>query len=210
VLSFLKEAEFAEEIGGAHFSPLTKEPPSLTELAAAAQRYEQKRSQDRARLQSMLRYSESHLCRTRLLLTYFGYGEEAKMACSQCDNCSRARKQRARKVGETAAARLAAHRAAEREADRQEDENDEELDDVARRKLLARAIARRRAKTPSRELKIKRNRGRPPREFDKGDVVRHKTWGEGEVVRIQGDTIGAFFPGIGEKLLKARFLEKVE
>jgi len=158
----------------------------------------------------MLRYSESQLCRTRLLLTYFGYGEQAEMACNHCDNCTRARQARARKVGETAAARLAAHHAADREVKRREEQDNEELDDAARRKLLARAIARRRARTPSRELKIKRNRGKPPRDFDKGDVVRHKTWGEGEVVRIQGDTIGAFFPGIGEKLLKAAFLKKVD
>ncbi len=73
VLSFLKEVWFAAEAPGARFAPLATEPPSLENLARAASRYEQKRAQDRARLASMLRYAQSHLCRTRLLVTYFGY-----------------------------------------------------------------------------------------------------------------------------------------
>jgi hypothetical protein len=35
------------------------------------------------------------------------------------------------------------------------------------------------------------------------------TWGEGEVVRVVGDSIYTFFPVHGEKLLKAHFLEKI-
>ena len=45
--------------------------------------------------------------------------------------------------------------------------------------------------------------------IEKGDLVRHATWGDGEVVRMIGDTACAFFPGHGEKLLKARFLAKL-
>jgi hypothetical protein len=44
--------------------------------------------------------------------------------------------------------------------------------------------------------------------FEKGDIVRHAKWGEGEVVRVVGDSIYTFFPVHGEKLLKAHFLEK--
>ena len=43
----------------------------------------------------------------------------------------------------------------------------------------------------------------------KGDSVRHATWGEGEVVRVVGDSIYTFFPVPGEKLLKTHFLEKI-
>lgn len=75
-------------------------------------------------------------------------------------------------------------------------------------KELARQRARRATTQP---LKVERRRRRPTGSpFDMGDVVRHQTWGEGEVVHIQGDTVGAFFPGFGEKLLKASFLEKIE
>jgi hypothetical protein len=30
--------------------------------------------------------------------------------------------------------------------------------------------------------------------LEKGDIVRHATWGEGEVVRVVGDSIYTFFP----------------
>ena len=80
VLSFLKEVGFAAEAPGARFAPLASEPPSIEELARAASRYEQKRAQDRARLAAMLRYSQSHLCRTRLLVTYFGYPTRRRAA----------------------------------------------------------------------------------------------------------------------------------
>jgi len=90
VLSFLKEVGFAAEAPGARFAPLATEPPSLEALARAATRYEQKRAQDRARLAAILRYSQSHLCRNRLLVTYFGYTDAP--ACGTCDNCVRAAK----------------------------------------------------------------------------------------------------------------------
>src|SRR5262249_26518579 len=111
VLSFLKEVGFAAEAPGARFAPLASEPPSIEDLARAATRYEQKRAQDRARLASMLRYSQSHLCRTRLLVTYFGYTDAP--AGGTCDNCQRAAKmapiQPAREI-ESVAQRLAAQR----------------------------------------------------------------------------------------------------
>jgi ATP-dependent DNA helicase RecQ len=212
VLSFLKDAGFADEIGGAHFAPRTQAPPQLEELAEAARRYEQKRAQDRARLSSMLRYSQSHLCRTRLLLTYFGYGEDTAMTCGNCDNCQRAAEESAARSGDSLAARRAATRAAEREV-ASHDSNGESETESDRRKRLAKALARRRARSVRPQaLKLERVRGRAAlaRAFGKGDVVRHAKWGEGEVVRIEGDTVGAFFPGFGEKLLKASFLEKIE
>ena len=77
---------------------------------------------------------------------------------------------------------------------------------------MAKELARQRASgSPAHALKVERPRRRPGGSpFGKGDVVRHQTWGEGEVVRILGDTVGAFFPGHGEKLLKASFLEKID
>ncbi|HWM85236.1 MAG TPA: helicase-related protein, partial [Kofleriaceae bacterium] len=192
VLSFLKETGFAQEVGGACFAPLSAEPPQVGELARAAHRYEQKRVQDRARLQAMLRYAQSHLCRTRLLLTYFGYAEDAAEVCGLCDNCQRAERDRAERAPLARPAQVTAWRPPSA---------------PPLVKELARARARR---SSAQSLKVERRRRRTSGPFDKGDVVRHQTWGEGEVVLIQGDTVGAFFPGFGEKLLKASFLEKIE
>ena len=82
---------------------------------------------------------------------------------------------------------------------------------TTRRTVVEESLARQRARAGrARALKIERAR-RPTNGvgLDKGDLVRHATWGDGEVVRIVGDSALAFFPGHGEKLLKASFLEKV-
>jgi len=214
VLSFLKEVGFVQEAAGARFKPLNEAPPGIDELAKASQRYEQKRAQDRARLEAMLRYSQSHLCRTRVILSYFGYTDDGRNACGHCDNCLEARKQRRAKRDTSAASALAAARAAERAAAHRKVEDGEEEEDshTARRKKLAQAMARRRARSNrGRALKIERVRGATSSTgFEEGNLVRHAKWGDGEVVSISGDTIHAFFPGFGEKLLKARYLKKVD
>jgi ATP-dependent DNA helicase RecQ len=224
VLSFLKEIGFAAEAPGARFAPLTGEPPSIAELARSTNRYEQKRAQDRARLQSMLRYAQSHLCRARLLVTYFGYTDD--VLCGVCDNCQRARQQAAAAVPEptvsSVVAAIAARRAAVTLASATPPSGSrtpsrppmpapapEPVD--ARRAMLEEAMARRQMRTGrARALKIERSRRlTSPGGLLKGDLVRHATWGNGEVVRVVGDSALAFFPGHGEKLLKASFLEKL-
>ncbi len=195
VLSFLKEVGFAAEAPGARFAPLASEPPSITDLARAASRYEQKRAQDRARLASMLRYAQSHLCRTRLLVTYFGYEDAAP--CGNCDNCGRAGVSRtATPVRDEAAAQTLAAR--------------KNTDSTTRKELLEEALRRNRGAGRGRALKIERVKRPVFGPLEKGDLVRHATWGEGEVVRAVGDSIYTFFPVHGEKLLKASFLEKLE
>ncbi|HEX3474420.1 MAG TPA: ATP-dependent DNA helicase RecQ [Kofleriaceae bacterium] len=195
VLSFLKEVGFAAEAPGARFAPLATEPPSIEDLGRAATRYEQKRAQDRARLAAMLRYSQSHLCRTRLLVTYFGYLDHP--ACGTCDNCVRAAKTApptAREL-ENVAATLAARRSG---------------DPATRKALLEEALRRNRGAGRGRALKIERVKRPVFGPLEKGDLVRHATWGEGEVVRVVGDSVYTFFPVHGEKLLKTSFLEKID
>src|SRR3569623_1388360 len=194
VLSFLKEVGFAAAAPGARFAPLHTAPPPIEELARAASRYEQKRAQDRARLAAMLRYSQSHLCRTRLLVTYFGYTDAA--ACGSCDNCQRAAK------AAPAPVRDAETRAAEQTARRGGDP-------MTRKELLEEAMRRRHTAGRGRALKIERVKRPVFGPLEKGDLVRHAHWGDGEVVRVVGDSIYTFFPVHGEKLLKASFLEKI-
>ncbi|MEZ4402054.1 MAG: ATP-dependent DNA helicase RecQ [Kofleriaceae bacterium] len=198
VLSFLKEIGFAAEVPGQQFAPLATEPPSLAALARATRRYEQKRAQDRARLQAILRYTQSHLCRARLLVTYFGYTDGPD--CGACDNCQRAAAAADTSLQPPPAriAAVAAVLAARRSAISGTQEAPTEADE---------RLARRRAQR-GRALKIERARsGHDP--VGKGDLVRHATWGDGEVVKVQGDSALTFFPSHGEKLLKLSFLERV-
>lgn len=232
VLSYLKEVEFCRETTGAKFFLLTTEPPDLAELEAAAQRYEQKRMQDRARLQSMLRYAESHLCRTRLLLSYFGYTGAGKKACGICDNCQRNHRKQSvfgtfsPGLPEVVNATMSATPAAKvpksgsqsntstgRASVHRNVKDSRFTDEQARQRTAKQQImAQRRARIGRvRALKVPRARGPiSSTGLGKGDLVRHKTWGDGEVVQISGDTVGAFFPGVGEKRLKASFLEKID
>jgi ATP-dependent DNA helicase RecQ len=194
VLSFLKEVGFAAEAPGARFAPLATEPPSIDDLARSANRYEQKRQQDRARLASMLRYSQSHLCRTRLLVTYFGYLDAPP--CGTCDNCVRSSKPTPHeRSAEDVASALAARRSG---------------DEDTRRALIEEALRRNRSSGRGRALKIERVKRPVFGPLEKGNLVRHATWGEGEVVRVVGDSVYTFFPVHGEKLLKTSFLEKIE
>jgi ATP-dependent DNA helicase RecQ len=194
VLSFLKEVGFAAEAPGARFAPLATEPPSIEDLARSASRYEQKRAQDRARLASMLRYAQSHLCRTRLLVTYFGYTDAP--ACGTCDNCIRSSKPTPpSRSAEDVANALGARRSG---------------DEDTRRALIEEALRLNRSSGRGRALKIERVKRPVFGPLEKGDIVRHATWGEGEVVRVVGDSVYTFFPVHGEKLLKTSFLEKIE
>jgi ATP-dependent DNA helicase RecQ len=195
VLSFLKEVGFAAEAPGARFAPLALEPPSIENLARSASRYEQKRAQDRARLAAMLRYSQSHLCRTRLLVTYFGYKDAP--ACGTCDNCRASARQAPPPIRD---AEIVAQEITERRG------GDVEM----RKQLVEEAIRRRHTAGRGRALKIERVKRPVFGPLEKGDIVRHGRWGEGEVVRVVGDSIYTFFPVHGEKLLKASFLEKIE
>jgi ATP-dependent DNA helicase RecQ len=213
VLSFLKDAGYADEIGGTQFAPRGSEPPDAHALARAASRYEQKRTQDRARLASMLRYAQSHLCRNKLLLSYFGYNEDAAEACGTCDNCARAREESTERIALAERAERRRSLDAARPTPLPAHVGDGTQLSAERRTLLESAMQRRRARqTRARALRVERASrfALSGTGFHTGDVVRHAVWGEGEVMSIAGDTIGAFFPGHGEKLLKAKFLERVE
>jgi ATP-dependent DNA helicase RecQ len=196
VLSFLKEIGFAAEAPGQQFAPLADEPPSLPELARATRRYEQKRAQDRARLQAILRYTQSHLCRARLMVTYFGYTDGP--ACGVCDNCQRAAGTGVTTPPPARIAAVAAVLAARRTA----------VDGVVAAPTEADELLARRRAQRGRALKIERARSRVD-PVGKGDLVRHAMWGDGEVLRVVGDSALTFFPSHGEKLLKLSFLERV-
>jgi ATP-dependent DNA helicase RecQ len=61
--------------------------PSQEELETLIARYVARRAEDRRRLEAVVRYCESTMCRVRLLATYFG--EEAPPPCRRCDRCVR-------------------------------------------------------------------------------------------------------------------------
>jgi len=118
--------------------------------------YEERHRDDRQRLETMVRYGQTTLCRERFLLEYFG--EPAGKDCGRCDAC------RARTSG-----------------------------------ALQRPARRRAAGTPP---SPRRSR------FAGGERVRHATFGEGEVVGVDGDSVSVVFPRAGARTVLAAYLRR--
>jgi ATP-dependent DNA helicase RecQ len=57
------------------------------DLSADLTDYEQRRVQDRAKLQTMVAYCQTARCRTRFILEYFGEPVDEEWVCAHCDAC---------------------------------------------------------------------------------------------------------------------------
>ena len=57
------------------------------DLSADLTDYENRRVQDRAKLQLMVAYCQSARCRTRFILEYFGEPVGGEWTCGNCDAC---------------------------------------------------------------------------------------------------------------------------
>ena len=58
------------------------------DLSADLSSYEERRSMDQAKLDTMVRYCQTASCRTRHILEYFGEKTEADWRCASCDACA--------------------------------------------------------------------------------------------------------------------------
>jgi ATP-dependent DNA helicase RecQ len=87
VVALLSELGEIEQDADGRVSLLRKEidEQSVTDLAA---RYEARQASDREKLDSMIAYAQSALCRWQLILRQFGESLEGG-ACGDCDNCRR-------------------------------------------------------------------------------------------------------------------------
>jgi ATP-dependent DNA helicase RecQ len=68
---------------------LTGAVPSVDDVETLVRAYVHRRAEDRRRLEAVVRYCESTMCRARILATYFG--DAAPPACGRCDRCRRAK-----------------------------------------------------------------------------------------------------------------------
>src|SRR6185503_13578501 len=84
VLSLLKEFKIVKELRGSQFRLLrTGGRNELEELARVSAAKVEK---DKEKLERMMQYGQSAMCRWRLLHDYFGEEMEAER-CGNCDNC---------------------------------------------------------------------------------------------------------------------------
>lgn len=85
VLSLLKEFKVVKELRGSQFR-LLKADVTERELEVLSRMSEEKVNKDREKLERMMQYGQSAMCRWRLLHDYFGEEMEAER-CGNCDNC---------------------------------------------------------------------------------------------------------------------------
>jgi ATP-dependent DNA helicase RecQ len=86
VLSVLKSAGIVREARRARFR-LTSDGGGPADARAIAIAYRERAEADRQRLDRMIAYAQTRLCRWKALLDYFGAEEIA--CCGHCDNCRR-------------------------------------------------------------------------------------------------------------------------
>ena len=85
VLSLLKEFKVVKELRGSQFR-LLKVDVNERELEVLSLMSEEKVNKDKEKLERMMQYGQSAMCRWRLLHDYFGEAIEAER-CGNCDNC---------------------------------------------------------------------------------------------------------------------------
>ena len=86
VLVLLKRHGLVREHRGGGWERLQSKLTSI-DLSADLTDYEERRVQDRAKLQSMVSYCQRAQCRTRFLLEYFGEPAPVDWVCDNCDAC---------------------------------------------------------------------------------------------------------------------------
>lgn len=90
VLSLMAELGIVQLSEGGHIK-IVRADLGENELSELALAFEVKREADRGKLDSMVAYAQSALCRWRLIMQGFGetLAAEAGELCGQCDNCRR-------------------------------------------------------------------------------------------------------------------------
>jgi len=87
VLSLLKDLDIVKERRGARFS-LVRGGLEDGDLAALAQEYDERQRADRDKLERMVLYAQTALCRWKVILEYFGENTDWER-CGSCDRCRR-------------------------------------------------------------------------------------------------------------------------
>lgn len=85
VLSLLKELKIVKELRGNQFR-LLKVDMAQSELEELSHLSEEKGNKDKEKLERMMQYGQSAMCRWRLLHDYFNETMEVER-CGNCDNC---------------------------------------------------------------------------------------------------------------------------
>ncbi len=206
VLHLLRDAGMVRR-GRRGFLLDRRQPPTGEALEELLETYGLRAHEDKDRLSGMMHYAESPDCRVQLIRHYFD--EPGGMPCGQCDNCE---------TGQASAGAETSH------ASRVLADGDAQQSQGDRGFPLAAA-----ASHPDEEVTNghhiahmetmygtvlsapPESRPRPCKDQpcpEKGDLVRHKSFGEGKVKESHGDMALVHF-AVGDKKVKLSFLTRV-
>lgn len=88
VLVLLKRHGLVREYRGGFWERTSDQRMTDVDLSADLTDYEQRRTQDRAKLRAMVAYCQSAQCRSRFILQYFGEPVNDTWVCGTCDMCT--------------------------------------------------------------------------------------------------------------------------
>jgi ATP-dependent DNA helicase RecQ len=95
ILSMMKELKLVRQMRGSRFRLLHRAEVPIESMEDVSRRYAARQESDRTKLERMAQYAQSATCRWKLLLDYFGEGEDFER-CGECDNCREPLEQRLR------------------------------------------------------------------------------------------------------------------
>ena len=194
LLYLLTEAGLVRR-GRGGYAPANDRQPTGEDLVRLLADYTEHAGRDQERLAEMMHYAETGDCRTQVLRSYFG--EQRGDPCERCDNCER------RLSGE------GGERPAGEAAPRKHSRGKEAPAREARGVDTAGATV-----IESIHGDIHTNapetlpHAEAPAPFTAGDSVRHKRFGAGRVLDVQGDAALVRFAKAGEKRVQPDFLAK--
>ena len=189
ILNLLTEAGLIRR-GSRGYTLVAKQLPSDEALEALLKSYTDRALHDKERLAEMMHYAETPNCRTQVIRAYFG--EDEGQPCMRCDNCAHQHPE------EFDRSRLGLAAAAIGEMDLAVNGcGKEQVTTVQTQYGEIRTTA------PQTIVHVG-----PPSRFHKGDVVRHKRFGNGTILDLHNGTALVDFVKLGQKRLRNDFLEK--
>ncbi len=208
ILHLLRDAGMVRP-GRGGFVLAHRQPPSGQALEDLLQVYIDRAHGDKDHLSHMMRYAESTECRIQIIRQYFN--EPAGIPCTRCDNChsgaasqvpetAHAARVQADAKAQSAAPERGLHLAAHAETRRADEAHDGS-------KLLHKETMHGTIVTTSPETMPSPCGDQPcPK---RGDLVRHKSFGEGKVKESHGDMALIHFAAAGDKKVKLSFLTRL-
>ncbi len=207
ILHLLREAGMVHR-GRRGFALVAKEPPTGDELNHLLETYADRATHDKDRLESMMHYAQSTECRVQLIREYFN--EPAAERCGQCDNCEsglaadasgddHSSRVHADARSQTAEAKHAGSLAAAAEPGSSDMSHTPQS-------VASQEGTRSHNANAAPEASLQQPAVLPS--VEKGDRVRHETFGEGKVKETFDDTALVHFAA-GDKKLKLDFLTRL-